>query len=74
MAGANIKHFYDTMIAMNGSYEINDKQQMVLKKFMDGVTEPNDIATYIKYYLSLKQKTNSLDKECRLVFGDFSTQ
>lgn len=74
MEGADIQHFYDTMIALNESYEINDKQQMVLKKYMDGMKEPNDITTYLKYYLSLKQKTNSLDKECRVVFGDFSTQ
>lgn len=43
--------FYEKLIKGNESYEIDEKQNIVLKKYVDGMTEPTDLPTYVKHHL-----------------------
>lgn len=47
---------------------------MIMKKFIDGAMEPTDFPTYAYHHLKLKEKTNSVDDDVRIVFSDFSTE
>jgi hypothetical protein len=45
-----------------------------MKKYNDGAQEPTDFPTYAYHHLSLKEKTNSLEEDVRIVFSDLSTE
>ena len=59
--GSDLKIFVENLITKNDAYELDQKTGIVMKKYIDCMSEPNDLPSYANYHLQLKQKTNSLD-------------
>ena len=53
---------------------MNEKQELVYKKFNDGAEDPSDIVSYAYYHMKRLQKTNSITDDVKLVFADLTAE
>ena len=75
LAGDQAQTFIEEAVLGNtAAYELDKSSGILLKKYVDGGTEPQDMATYAMHHLNKHKKTNSVDDEMKLVFSDLAAE
>ena len=73
--GAGLNEFIKSAIEDNtGVFEVDPKEMLVSKKYVDGITEPTDMATYALYHVERLRKTNSVEDDVKIKFTDLTPE